>query len=734
MDYAIENVILIGPKNYPLYRFTNRDIVLNSISGVFSVDTIGNELTIDTFSFTVRYDPDAPQIYAPIGDDGYELTDGSVYGLANAEGRAYMMELAYGTALYWYCGGEFFTKAYLQKVERINRYAWRLTCISGVGLLNDSYHAGGLYSGETVADIAADIIGDIFPFDVSPVAGTVEVVGWLPYGTRRDNLHKLLFDTGAALLRGDEDTDYTVGFITDSEDPATIGPERVAINGKTSYTLPATAVEVTEHSYFQAPTDADTTLFDNTNAAPAVELLVVFGGPHYDLTTTGGLTIEESGVNYAIVTGSGVLSGKPYTHTTSLIRQGSDTRLTKRVNADHTLISALNSQNVAKRVLAYYQSAKTIEANILLEQERCGLVYYLTDAFGDASKAFLKQMTVRPTSLFAAACQFIKGYTPTGQGNFYNNRVLITSSGSWAVPIGVKRIRVVLIGGGDGGNGGNDGANGYIPESAVTAPDAQGYGYAAQIAAIGGAGGEAGLSGLVYAVDVDVTAGELLAFVIGQGGAGGAANGGEGLPGTETTVSSTPITASSNDGARVAAYADPFTGDLFAATGINGTKGGDGGMTDTTDLYGYNGADGLPGGNAGGNIGGAGGTGKKNEPIILPPPYETYYFDGSGGGGGGAAFGADGGAGGVATGTYRGDPPTLEVTWADGGDGADAVAPDAVFYGCGGTGGNGGGAGGNAGGGVFWTVYGITFRGTGGAGGAGSDGADGGDGCAIIYY
>lgn len=744
MDYSIPNVITIGAKDYPLYRFDNSNIVSGSINGVFSVDTIGDELSIDTFRFSVRYDPTGgDQIYAPVGRDGYELTDGAVYALNSAEGRAYMRELQYGTPVYWYCDGEFFSKAYLESVERISKYSWTIVCTSGVGLLANSSHAGGVYTGQTVAEVAAEIIDSTFPYTVDEDAGSVTVRGWLPFDTKRANLHKLLFATGVSLLRGDIDTDYRLGFIKDAQTPATIDAGRVSVTGRTQFTLPATAVDVTEHSYFQTLQDQDEQLYDNTTGVAADRLTITFDSPHYDYQTTGSLVVVDSGVNYATVSGVGVLTGKRYSHTTMLIREGNDTRLTKRVNDTNGLISSLNSRSVAQRALSYFKSAETIESKLLLQAERCGLVYNLTDSFGEPAKAFLRQIVVNPTGLKAAVCTFVEGYTPTGQGNYYNNRVQISSDGAWTVPQGVERIRLVLIGGGTGGDGGFDGESGQSPDQFYFVEDdpdeyigTQGYKYSPeyQIEPLGGAAGAGGDQGLILSVDVQVSEGEILTFTIGTGGAGGTANGGNGSAGSATTVSSLAITASSNDGALVSAYVDPITQDMFAYAGVSGIKGGDGGLTDSFDLESYRGGDGYNGGDAGQNVGGTGGVGKIHEDIGLPPQYDRYYYDGSGGGAGGAAFGADGSAGGVASVTLVGNPPTAYVYFANGGNGADAAPPDAVTYGCGGNGGHGGGAGGNGAGGGLHTLYYTTRNSAGGTGGHGSAGGAGGNGCAIIYY
>ena len=44
MAYSLINDIYIGSVSNPAYHYSNRSIVLNSLNGVFTVDTIGNEL------------------------------------------------------------------------------------------------------------------------------------------------------------------------------------------------------------------------------------------------------------------------------------------------------------------------------------------------------------------------------------------------------------------------------------------------------------------------------------------------------------------------------------------------------------------------------------------------------------------------------------------------------------------------------------------------------------------
>lgn len=764
MGYDIPNVILVGSQNFPLYRFDNRNIVLNSLSGVFTVDTVGNELSIDTFNVTVRYDPNAGAIYGPVGNDGYLTTNPALYGLDSFSGQQFMTELPYGTPVVWYVSGTLVKKGYLQKVDRIGKYAWKLTVISGVGLLNDSYHAGGVYASVQAGDIINSIIADNeFEYYIDNDVKITPMSGWLPYDTKRNNLHTVLFALGAAMMPGTDTRDYHIGFLRDPEDPEEIPSSRIALGGSVNYTLPATGAEVTEHNFFVTANDQVETLYDNEAGTQAGQQTVIFDGPYHDLQVSGTLTIIESGDNYAIVTGQGILTGAKYTHTTKIISVNtgiiSATR-TKRVT-DNCLISALNSQNVAERVLAYYSSAKTVNAKMMYADEHCGEKYAFEDPFGDAMDGFLQKMTLGVTSIKAATCEFVEGYTPTGQGNTFNHRAFITASGTWTAPEGVTRIRLVLIGGGSGGSGGYNGENGrggdidqggdmvYI-DDVDESGGLRGWQYEGgnQPVAYGGEAGIAGESGKVYIADLTITDGETLTFVIGTAGAGGAVQGGIGTNGTPTSVSSTSANASSDDGENMAyGYLDPFTHEVFGAPGEEGHRGGDGGQTDTFDLYATQGYPGYPGEDIGQYSGGFGGFGTPLSDVRELSP--NWPFDPgatkasiSGGGGGGAAYHGSGYPGGAGEWIPAGSWEYEYPQGGYGGDGADADPPAAATYGSGGGGGNGGGGGGNAGGcAYYWDNSGYPAAGAivpqvnvGGNGGAGTAGGNGGAGCVAIYY
>lgn len=774
MDYALSNDIYIGSVIDPLYHFENVQIVMNSAKGVFATDVIGNELSIDQFSVIVRWtEADLFNGFITSEDDDFILANDDDFLVLGREDyspllKDFLRELPYGTPVWWYVDGDFFSKGYLKSVDRVSKEGFKVTCTSGVGLLDTAMHTGNLYQAAAITDVLSSIIGSAFSYTVSAdVQNTARVYGRLPYDKRRNNLHRLLFATGAALLKGTDSNDYVIDYLPDTI--TDVPSSRVALQGSVDYQTPSNRVEVTEHAFFKTANDPVVTLFDNTSETQADHLTVIFDGAAYDLATTGTITIHESGVNYAIISGLGTLTGKYYVHTTQIDvlenNPNNDPIRVRRVT-DNELITALNAKNVSRRILSYFQSAKTVKAKIIVDDECCGKLLRFTDAFGDLTQAYLAKADMLVTSIVAAQCQLIEGFVPGNNGNNFLYRAAFDASGTWTVPAGVTFVRIALIGGGQGGRGGYDGEEGAYKrkgtdpiwdpgepggeltrEYEVIIEDYlwmyyMGYGNAQQRIPAGGAAGTAGQQAKVYVVEHAVTPGEVISFVVGAGGAGGSRNGGLGALGTPTTASSISIgSVSSESGLASQGYFDPMTGDAFATPGIAGIKGGDGGRTDTISLYGNRGGNGLPGGSAAGYNGGAGGTG-----IIrnLTDYGQTRESKVSGGGGGGGAYGASGYPGGNATlvpahfdsdGDYVGD----RLTSGAGGNGANALPPPKPTYGVGGGGGNGGGAGGNCGGcagldGYYYQDVHTDYKHQGGAAGKGSVGGAGGDGLVVIYW
>lgn len=657
------------------------------------------ELVIDQLTGKVRHHGAA---WVGLCDStGKQLTGSDGMWLYARLGGQMVQDLTYGTPVRYYRDGVLLGKFYFKNFVRTDTSLYKLNCISAVGVLDGQNHPGGVYNGAAFGTVLADVIGGAVPYSIADDVAAMPVSGWLPYDTRRNNLHEMLFAHGVQAKKS-EDGDLYFVFPDASAAVKAVPNSRIYLGGDVESTSPATAVEVLEHNFYILPSDETVTLFDNTDGSGmASNTLVRFStAPVHDLTASEGLTIVRSGVNYAILTGIGTLTGKKYTHTTRTVRKTAGDGMVEKVASvtENTLVTLANAENVATRVMSYQQSAKTINADLKLENETVGDRISFDDPFEDPTTAFIASMEFNATGILWGSCELIEGYNPVASGNTYNHYQLITTDGTFTVPEGVDRIFLILGGGGDGGSSGGDGESGT------------GVWYQIGDPGEGGLAGTAGLPGRVLSLAIDVAPGQTFSVHLGKGGAGGVAAGLEITPGG-TGEDSTFGSYSSAQGQRSnTGVFNLFTGQSFASLGLDGAAGGKGGTTETLgESITIDGVTYLPGN-----------PGKQ----VTSDDGERYA---NGGGGGGPAYGNngnDGGDGRVGSKIGHG---------GKGGAGADAKQrPQREEFSAGGDGGYGGGGGATGGRGT--TTSDNQDFGDPGAGGKASNGTNGGDGFALIYY
>lgn len=602
---------------------------------------------------------------------------------------------------------------YLQSVTRVGPKLYTLSALSAVGLLIVRPHRGGIYTGQTVAEVVAEICGDI-PVLIETVYRGIKLYGWLPIATARDNLAQVLFAIGA-WLHTDENGVLRVQKLWDGT-ASIIGPGSVhAANIQVKYLDPVSAVAVTEHQYIAGTEDV--TLFEGTAQQGDV---IEFDEPAHTLTAEG-FAILESGANYAVLSaGTGKLTGKKYIHNMRVVTRTVTEGAAENVEeiTDATLVSLVNSSAVAQRMAAYYACREQLTVDVNPAGEHAGHVVSLWNEWDkQQTLACIASRETKISGLLKSRTSALVGFLPPQPETteYYDERVILTNSGEWTVPEGVTSLRVVLVEHGADGLDGSSGASGGSVSLIVTDAEAKPGGtWSRQPGAggAGGAGGEGGLGGRILSADLDVFSGTVFAY----------------SADTETTFG----TLSAQNGSRSdAGFTDPVTGDVFGKKGDDGSAGGDGGGGGSANGSNFN-----PGENGTGvppNTGGAGSEGNYKRFEESETVYKNGYLLVAGGtGGGGAAVGNNG--------QDAVQPLTSGVR---AGAGANAEPPaGAVNYGCGGYGGNGGGGGGGASGlylrhGAY--MYDGTPSGTwldlaGGAGGSGSTGSPGGDGCIIIYY
>ena len=585
---------------------------------------------------------------------------------------------------------------YVQNIERIGATTYSFSAVSALGILAEGKHYGGIYTGQTVAEILPDICGTV-PYEIKTNLTEIKLYGWLPIASPRDNLAQVLFAIGAVIktdlggvLRIESLWDGISGELTQNQ--MYEGPS-------VKYDSAVTQVVVTEHQYVEG--GEETKLFEGTAQQGDI---ITFNSPMYELVADG-FSILESGANYAKVSGgSGTLKGRAYIHNTrEVVRDVSEAAEPNiKTVKDATLVSLVNSTAVAERLANYFQWTETIQAPIVYQGEVPGnrvATWHPYDKTGVT--ACLESADINLSNTLKADETLLVGFVPPkASAEYYDTMELIDEDTTWTVPDGVTSLRVVLIGGGSGGSGGAPGEDGG---RGIFGTKGRGKGGS------GGVKGEAGAGGKIYQNNITVSPGNAFQVHIGNGGTGG--NGGEaptnGSDGGDTTFGE----LSSLNGSRSEnGFYEQTSGITYAKPGEAGIPGGNGdGANSTAENVIYKGVTYTPG------------------DTVRGETYEGYVASGGGGGGASAGEnGKDGTIGRVSTQPY--------ATGGDGGDGGTPVnGENATIYGFGGSGGHGGGGGGG-GGNCTGAEDRYTWEGAGGSGGMGSNGGNGYKGCVILYY
>lgn len=662
---------------------------------------------------------------------------------------------------------------YVQSITRNGPTNYTISATSAIGMLIEGLHYGGIYTGQTVEEVLPSICGTV-PYVVKTNLREIALYGWLPVASPRDNLSQVLFAIGA-VLKTDLDGVLHIESLWDSVS-GTLDRDRMYMGPSVDYDAKVTQVVVTEHQYVEGGESRE--LFDGSTQDGDI---ITFSAPVYNLQASG-FTILESGANYAKVTsGAGTLTGIEYLHRTRQITRSVSAAREPNVKTvtDATLISVLNSQSVVDRLVNYYKCTETINADAVYQMEAPGDVLTVWNPYDlEAVSACVENLDISLSNTLKAQESLLVGYIPPREEQvvIYDQKEILTGTGSWTPPEGVTEIHAVLIGGGGKGEDGSGGVRGFMANEIRNTDSASLYGtwsvgqtktenpsssasYPSYSAGSPGEGGKAGTPGKVLEADLEVTPGTPISFSCGAGGTESSTNGGE------TTFGEL---SSASGGVLVSGYTDLTTGIVYAKAGEDGVQGGNGGAV------------GAQGESVAGVSGGYGASPINSNKQDSSPRTSTYRNSSTGveleisvtgrasaslggKGGGGAGGGTEdnpGSPGGSASsGRVSTSTSTASVTAnvtaiapGSGGNGADGL-PGAT-YGSSGGGGHGGGGHGAIGsvsasasasvtiecvsaGRCYETNYTDTlawisqYWGSGGQGGTGGDGADG---CIILYY
>lgn len=326
---------------------------------------------------------------------------------------------------------------YVQKVSRTAINTYHFACTSTVGLLDETYHDGGIYTGETVKKVCEDICSPLTVYVKTNIAN-IKLYGWLPIATRRENLTQVLFAIGAT-LKVDFDGAIRIEGLWSGEASA-IDAGEIYASGTVDYATPVTEVIVTEHAYSQSATET-VELFKGTTSA---DDKITFDEPCYDLTASG-FSVLASGANWATVSaGSGVLTGKKYTHVTRQVMQQIKPKTRELVTQSDntvkvenaTLVSLVNATAVAERLAEYYSHNERINYKIATKREIPGDVVKIAHPYGGTVSGCIESVDITVSGKLAAEESVLIDYFPPdiGAQEYYDTVEVLTQSGTWTVP------------------------------------------------------------------------------------------------------------------------------------------------------------------------------------------------------------------------------------------------------------------------------------------------------------
>lgn len=636
---------------------------------------------------------------------------------------------------------------YIQDITRTGPDEYAISAMSAIGrLIHGEQHYGGIYTGQTVGQVIPEICGPV-PCVVKTNLQDVQIYGWLPIASRRDNLTQVLFAVGA-WIRDDLDGVLHIERLWDGY-TANITQAQIYQGPSMSYGAKVTQVVVTEHQYVQG--GEEVTLFEGQSQQGNI---ITFSEPAYNLRASG-FSILESNANYAKITaGNGTLIGSAYIHNTRQV--SADVSQAAEPNvvtvSDATLVSLVNSSDVAQRLAQYYACLATFDGDILPGQQLDGNVVGIYDPFDrQMVQACLKSLDIKISGTLKATVSALVGFKPpqVDDSQTLDERIVLTGSGTYQIPAGTTLIRYVLISGAQGGHCGQKGGDVGTSPSVSWSDPTWGDQYRGCGLADGGVGGEGGAPGAgarILEGTLDISDIASIPYSCGLGGLGAAydPDDPDGAAGSDTELgaATTAGAQAPEDG-----YTDPITGEKYGGIGDQGIPGGKGAgkaaevtTVDDETVQLFDPAESVT--DEDGNTW-SGGLTETEADAPDRVAMEMRENDGariwySRGLGAGAAAGANGsGPGPEASVSVRSS--SIVATAASGLDGATpALTPKKpAQYGKGGRGGYGGGgasSGGLAVGSTDSSDYTVSITaGTGGIGGNGGPGGPGGDGCIILY-
>lgn len=240
---------------------------------------------------------------------------------------------------------------------------------------------------------------------------------------------------------------------------------------------------------------------------------------------------------------------------------GTNTASDKSLTIDNPFVhTADDARRVVSNVMSQYGGRKFTVRSRGNPASETGDIDTVATAFGTTISARRYKHQLKLTD---GVMRNLPSYLiQTDTDKKYDNKVVLTGSGTWTAPTGVRELYVQLVGGGDGGGGG------------------EGGGRYSQVVSDDPVAGSAGLGGKVLVITIPVNSGQSFAYSCGKGGKGGKGGVAIDIFGEDNITAATPGTSgtetifgsysSANGKQYPVGITDVATGAYYGATGIAG--------------------------------------------------------------------------------------------------------------------------------------------------------------------
>lgn len=334
--------IFLGGIIYGVTRRYEQNEIMR-INLLSEISQIGEELTINTFGFTLVVQDDTNYLFQ----------------------KQQKLKL--------FNGDELLGSYYIDTATRKSQKSYDIKCYDLIGILDQTTFYGGIYNGVTAGSLLQKIFGEVnVGYTVDNVTASKLIYGYMPILTRREAVCWICMATGAVC---DTIHSETVDiYRIDKTVKRTIGLESQYSGVNIENTPIVTGIKLTSYGYTSV-TDTVEVFNEVLNGSALVE----FTEPLHNLSISGG-TITESGTNYARITGTGstvTLVGQVYNISTKIIEKTNpligalDIQNIIEVS-DCTIISNNNAEEVAQNILDYYLKSKKVSAKIILGDNDLG--------------------------------------------------------------------------------------------------------------------------------------------------------------------------------------------------------------------------------------------------------------------------------------------------------------------------------------------------------------------------